>query len=131
MAEHTITLRVRYQETDGQGRVHHANYLTYFEQGRVELMRSLGGDYRAFESEGLMLVIAEINVRYLGAALFDDILEITTRETKIRGVRIHHAYEVRRDGDLICSATSTVACIDATGKVRPLPESIRTLSNGV
>jgi len=42
MLEHTIEIRVRYQETDGQGRLHHANFFTYFEQGRVELLRSLG-----------------------------------------------------------------------------------------
>ncbi len=29
--------RVAYHETDGQRRVHHANYLNYFEQGRVEI----------------------------------------------------------------------------------------------
>ena len=27
---HEMQVRVRYQETDGQRRVHHANFLTYF-----------------------------------------------------------------------------------------------------
>ena len=41
MAEmvHEIEIRVRYQETDGQRRLHHANYLTYFEMGRTEMLR--------------------------------------------------------------------------------------------
>lgn len=32
-AVHEMEIRVRYQETDGQRRVHHANFLTYFETG--------------------------------------------------------------------------------------------------
>ena len=46
MLTHTLEIRVRYQETDGQGIVHHANYLTWLEQGRVELLRSAGHSYK-------------------------------------------------------------------------------------
>ena len=41
---HEIEIRVRYQETDGQRRVHHGNYLTYFEMGRTEMLRAQGFD---------------------------------------------------------------------------------------
>ncbi|MEM9588180.1 MAG: acyl-CoA thioesterase, partial [Planctomycetota bacterium] len=51
-----IEVRVGYHQTDGQGRVHHANYLHFFEQGRVELLRKLGFSYRELERGGLMLV---------------------------------------------------------------------------
>ena len=40
--QHQIEIRVRYNETDGQGRVHHAQYLNFFERGRVELLRAMG-----------------------------------------------------------------------------------------
>ncbi len=63
--EHSIEIRVSYYEVDGQGRVHHAQYLNFFERGRVELMRYLGHSYRNLEATGLMLVVAEMNVRYL------------------------------------------------------------------
>ena len=33
--------RVRYAETDQMGVVHHGNYFTWFEIGRVELCREL------------------------------------------------------------------------------------------
>ena len=33
-----IPIRVRYQETDAMGVLHHANYFTYFEIGRTELL---------------------------------------------------------------------------------------------
>ena len=52
LRHHEIEIRVRYQETDGQGRLHHANYLTFFELGRTELLRAAGYDYRQIEAEG-------------------------------------------------------------------------------
>jgi len=39
-------VRVRYAETDQMGVVYHANYLVWFEVGRVEFIRKLGMDYR-------------------------------------------------------------------------------------
>jgi hypothetical protein len=40
-----ITIRVRYAECDRMGLLHHANYFVYFEQGRIELLRSRGLSY--------------------------------------------------------------------------------------
>ncbi len=50
--EHEIQIRVRYQETDAQGRVHHSNYVNYFEVGRVEMLRASGRTYRDLEAAG-------------------------------------------------------------------------------
>lgn len=129
--QHFIDIRVQYNETDGQGRVHHAQYLNYLERGRVELMRSIGHSYREFEATGLMLVVSELNIRYLGAACFDDILRLTTRVVRTRGVRIEHAYElVKLDpagepAEKIVEAQTTIACIDRQGKVARLPAYLR------
>ncbi len=127
----TISIRVQYNETDGQGRVHHAQYLNYFERGRVELMRSRGHSYREFEANGLMLVVAELNVNYVGAAEFDDLLSLVTSVVRSRGVRIEHAYELTRidaasgKTQTIVTGLSTIACVDRTGKVRRLPDYLR------
>ena len=43
----TTQVRVRYAETDQMGIVYYANYLVWFELGRVELLRSLGLRSRA------------------------------------------------------------------------------------
>jgi acyl-CoA thioester hydrolase len=129
--QNTISIRVEYNETDGQGRVHHAQYLNYFERGRVELMRARGHSYREFEATGLMLVVAEMNVKYLGAAQFDDELSLLTSVVRSRGVRIEHAYELTRvhadSGTIetLVTGVSTIACVDRTGKVRRLPDFLR------
>ncbi len=130
--QHQIEIRVRYNETDGQGRVHHAQYLNFFERGRVELLRSMGHNYRDLEASGLMLVVTEMNVRYLGASVFDDLLLLETKVVNTKGVRIEHSYRIVRqpenDESLpteIVRATSVIACIDREGKVRRLPDYLR------
>jgi acyl-CoA thioester hydrolase len=118
---HTQSLRVTYHETDGQRRVHHANYLNYFERGRVEMLRELGISYKQLEDAGLLLVVTEMNVRYHAGAEFDDVLELTTELLEVRKVRIRHRYRIQRGDDLIVEADSTVACIDRQGAPSRLP----------
>lgn len=120
-SSYQMMVRVGYHETDGQRRVHHANYLNYFEQGRVEMLRAAGLDYRQFENDGLMLVVTEMHVRYRGAAAFDDLLRVTVQVVEIRGVRIRHHYKIDRDGEVLVEADSTIACIDRSGKPRRFP----------
>lgn len=125
---HEIEVRVRYQETDGQGHVHHANYLTYFELGRTELLRAGGRAYQELEAEGLALVVTEMRCRYLRPARFGDLLLVRTRTTGAKGVRVYHSYSVHCDGEPIAEAESVVACIDRRGKPRRLPDWL--LSSG-
>lgn len=125
LREHTIAIRVRYQETDAQARVHHANYITYFEQGRVELLRAAGYSYRELEASGILLVVAEVGCEYFLPAQHDDVLQVTTRTVAAKGARIEHHYEVRRDQDLLARGRTVVACVDRTGRPRRLPDWLR------
>ena len=62
---HDATVRVRYAETDQMGVVYHANYLIWFEVGRVELMRALGFEYKRMEIEDdCHIVVADAHCRY-------------------------------------------------------------------
>jgi acyl-CoA thioester hydrolase len=72
-------LRVRYAETDQMGVVYYANYYVWMEIGRVELVRSLGMNYKSLEeSEGLFLAVIESNCRYLRPARYDQEIIIDT-----------------------------------------------------
>lgn len=125
LREFKLDIRVRYNETDGQGRVHHAQYLNYFERGRVEMLRASGFSYKELEKGGLMLVVSEIRVRYLLPAEFDDDLVLTTRVLYARGARLEHQYQLHRGSDLLVEADTEIACIDRTGKVRRLPNYLQ------
>jgi acyl-CoA thioester hydrolase len=122
MRNHSIEIRVRYQETDAQGRVHHANYLTYFEQARVEFLRAMGHSYRELEASGIMLVVSEMHVQYFLPACYDDLLRLETHVVKAKGARIEHSYRVSRGDELLVTGNSTIACISTDGRVRRLPD---------
>ncbi|MFM8282224.1 MAG: acyl-CoA thioesterase [Planctomycetaceae bacterium] len=122
---HDTMVRVRYQETDGQRRVHHSNFLTYFEIGRTEMLRSTGATYREFEDAGLLLVVSEVSCRYYQAADYDDLLTIRTTLEACGGASITHAYEVIRDGRILATGRTVVVCVDRDGRVRRLPSWLR------
>ena len=49
-SEHRVELRVRYDECDPMGFVHHANYMKYFEIARTDLYRAQGGSVSGYEN---------------------------------------------------------------------------------
>ncbi|MDB4809689.1 acyl-CoA thioesterase [bacterium] len=119
---HRINIRVTYQETDGQRRVHHANYLNYFERGRVEMLRAEGVRYKEIEDNGCMLVVTEMQVQYHSAAEFDDLLELETELVEVRKVRLRHRYRLMRGEELIVEANSVIACVGRNGLPKRLPD---------
>ena len=121
LAEHDTEIRVRYQETDGQGHVHHANYFNYFELGRTELLRAAGHDYEQLEAQGTRLVVVDISCRYYHPCRFGDVLVLRTTTVRAKGARVEHAYELRRGDLLLAEGSSTVASVDDQGRVKRLP----------
>jgi acyl-CoA thioester hydrolase len=86
--EHKIQFRVRYDEADQMGVVHHSRYLTYLEMGRVELLRAAGLPHLAQEERGEPLSLASVAIRYLAPARYDDLLELVTTVEEARGARV-------------------------------------------
>jgi acyl-CoA thioester hydrolase len=78
MFEHTTYIRVRYGETDQMGYVYYGNYSLYYEQGRTEAIKSLGISYKALETKGVLMPVADMKVRYKGAAKYDELLKVDT-----------------------------------------------------
>lgn len=125
MLQHTITFRVRYPEVDAMGYVHHSRFLQYFEMGRVELLRSVGVSYADLERQGIFFVVTKAEVRFKAPARYDDELTLTTKVTRQTHVRYDHAYELKRGETLLAEGTTTIACVDRSGQVIQIPESLR------
>jgi acyl-CoA thioester hydrolase len=136
MEFHDATIRVRYAETDQMGVVYHANYLVWFEVGRVELMRALGFEYKLMECEDdCFIVVAEASCRYLSPARYDELLRVRTRISEAGNRIVRYSYELLRDSDdriLATGATTHVIC-GRDGKPKLLPqkyqEKFRALAN--
>ena len=60
----THRLRVRFCETDAMGVVHHASYLAYLEESRVEYLRALDRPYDRLRAEGVEFPVVEAALRY-------------------------------------------------------------------
>lgn len=118
-------VRVRYAETDQMGVVYHANYLVWFEVGRVELIRQMGLDYSRLELEdGCLIAVVEATARYKAPARYDDELIVQTRVTGVRGSVLRLAYRILRaaDGLLLCEGATTHVVVGRDMQRRPLPE---------
>ncbi len=93
----TTEVRVRYAETDQMGIVYYANYLVWFELGRVDVLRSLGLAYSRLESDhGCLLPVIEARCRYRSPARYDDEILIETRPAMLRGTVLKFAYQIYR-----------------------------------
>jgi acyl-CoA thioester hydrolase len=90
---------VTYRDTDQMGHVYYANYLVYFEIARTELLRDLGRTYKNCEEDGVFLPVAEASCQYREPALYDDMLEVTTRVARWTRVALEFHYEIRREGE--------------------------------
>jgi acyl-CoA thioester hydrolase len=123
---HQTTIRVYYEDTDLAGVVYYANYLRFIERGRSEALRDLGIDQGALKRErGLVFVVRRLTVDYLAPALFDDVLEVRTRVTRLRGASVEMSQEVWRGAACLNRAAVTIACMDASGRPQRLPADVR------
>jgi acyl-CoA thioester hydrolase len=134
----TTELRVRYAETDQMHIVYYANYLVWFEIGRVEVLRTLGLSYRDMEVEhGCILPVVEATCRYRSPALYDDEILIETRPTLLRGSVIKFGYRILRkavngeEPKLLAEGETVHVVCDPQMKRKHLPhqyeEALRTL----
>ncbi|MFA6318044.1 MAG: YbgC/FadM family acyl-CoA thioesterase [Elusimicrobiota bacterium] len=90
---HEFNVRVTYADTDKMGVIYYANYFRYFEQGRVELLRSLGVRYRDLETQRkLFLPVVETGCRYLAASRYDDLLAVRTCICEIGKASVKFSY---------------------------------------
>jgi acyl-CoA thioester hydrolase len=124
----TSRVRVRYAETDQMGVVYYANYFVWFEVGRTELLRSLGGTYKDLESEGIFLPVIDASCHYAQASRYDDELEIRTEGRLLSPVRLQFDYAVVRLADQVTTATGRTvhAALNQRGRPCRLPERVRT-----
>jgi len=119
-----IEIRVRYAECDAMGYLHHAKYAEYFEMARTELLREAGVRYRDLEARGVLFVVAKMACRFRRPARYDDVVRLVCRIDRQTRARIDHAYEMYRDQELLCEASTTLACVDRAGRPIPIPDDL-------
>jgi acyl-CoA thioester hydrolase len=119
------TIRVRYNECDPQGHVFNANYLAYFDLAMTELWRELGG-YTAMVDEGVDMVVAEANIRYLASLGFDDETDLVVRSVRLGNTSMTSELVIERGGEPVAEGTLRHVFVNtARGETAPIPAAVR------
>lgn len=122
MITREIEIRVRYGEVDQMGFLYHSHYVEFYDMGRNELVRSLGVTQMELEEKDrVMIPVLNVNINYISAAHFDDVLTLRTTLKEMPRVKAVFHTEVYRCDELINHGTVTVAFMNADTKkaVRP------------
>ncbi|AMV72031.1 thioesterase family protein [Desulfuromonas carbonis] len=121
----SMSLTVRYAETDAQGIVHHSRYLIWFEEGRSDFLRQQGLHYRDFEKAGYFIVVAEAEVKYRAPALYEDVVTVETTLVRMRGKVIEFSYRASNEaGTLLAEGRTRHVVLGPDRRPTPLPDSL-------
>ncbi len=113
-------VRVTYRDTDRMGAVYYANYLVWFEIGRVELLRSIGQSYKDWEDvHGVFLPVADCHVEYKRSARYDDLVRIETAVTRLTEASITFHYRILRmpEGELLAVGSTRHPFVAKDGRI--------------
>ena len=109
---------VQYYETDMMGVTHHANYIHWMEEARIDFMDQLGFPYAKMEAGGVISPVTELSCKYRKPSSFGDEITITVTVESLGPVRMTLLYDMRnRDGETVCTARSEHAFLSRDGRI--------------
>ena len=102
------TKKVQYYETDMMGIAHHANYIRWMEEARIDFLDQLGFPYARMEADGIISPVRAVSCQYKKPCTFGDTLSIAVTVDSFNGVVLTLGYDMTResDGALVCQARS-------------------------
>jgi len=113
---------VRFGDLDPQGHVNNTVFATYFETGRVTLLR---GPKDLLNPPGATSVLAQLDIRFLREMHWPGTVEIGTATTRIGRSSYTFLQAIFHEGACAATADATMVMIDAaTRKARALPPEV-------
>jgi acyl-CoA thioester hydrolase len=109
------------------GVVYHSHYLIWCELGRTDHIRESGMSYREMEEAGIMLAVAEANIRYRAPARYDDLIRVETTLTDVSSRAVTFEYRIlnAETNELLATASTLLVALDSAHRVAKLPAEIR------
>lgn len=99
------------------GYLYYGYYSFYYEQARVDTMRSLGIPYKRMEELGYLLPVRDLHIQFIKPAYYDDVVKIKTMIRKMPSVRHVFHYEMyNAAGELINTAETTLVYLDKNSR---------------
>jgi acyl-CoA thioester hydrolase len=111
--------------------VNNANYLSYFEIGRVEWLRAAGLSYKELEKRGYGFVVTEARVYYKRPAFFDDELTLRTELAELKRASLSFGYTVLRGEEVLATGYTRHGCVKlGSGRPSRIPEDVAARVSG-
>lgn len=124
---HCLPVRIYYEDTDFSGLVYHANYVKFAERGRSDFLREIGVHHTEILSRTppLAFAVLAMNMAFVQAAHIDEMLEVQTAYTELRGARLNGFQCILRGDTLIWHSTIAAAIINTqSGRASRIPADI-------
>jgi acyl-CoA thioester hydrolase len=123
----SCNMRVYFEDTDGFGVVHHANYLKFMERARLNWLLKLGYRLDELSRQNVLFVVQKAELQFLMAVRCYDEIEILTRVVKSRRVAKVYEQIIRsaKDSEIIyCKGYIHVVCVNEKLRPRPMPQEL-------
>ena len=109
--------KVQYYETDMMGVVHHANYIHWMEEARIDFMDQLGFPYARMEAKGVLSPVKALSIEYKHPCTFGEEISITVSVESFNGVVLTIVYDMQNQkGETVCSARSEHVFMNREGR---------------
>jgi len=121
-------LKVRFADTDAQGHVFFANYLTFFDEALTGYFAALGFPYGGEAMGDTDIVYKASSCEHLSRSLFGDILHIDVQIARVGNTSLTFAFAAYRDDgqELVARGTLTCVTVDkASLQPRRVPQALR------
>ena len=118
------THRVNFYDTDAMEVVHHANYIRWFEIGRVAYLRRIGITLGALMEAGYVFPIIKVGAEFHAPGHFDDELVIETTATALTRAKMAFSYRILNAAGtvLVTGFSENVFTVRETGHITRLPQ---------
>ncbi len=111
------THKVQYYETDMMGVVHHANYVRWMEEARIDFLDQLGFSYARMERENVFSPVKAIACEYRRPSVFGDVIAVRVSVESFNGVVMAVAYTMTNQaGDTVLTARSEHVFLNREGR---------------
>ena len=99
--------KVQYYETDMMGVTHHANYIRWMEEARIDFMDQLGFPYAQMEAKGVLSPVKSLSCDYKHPCTFGDEIRVSLSVKAFNGVVMTISYEmVNQKDEVVMTGTS-------------------------
>lgn len=113
MMKSMLEIQLRYSDTDQMGVIYHANYFSFYEQGRTNFLRELGFDYHEIEKNGIIFPIREVSNTYLKSIRYGEKIIVSTTVSTVSKIKITYYHEIHNQfGEIKSKGYTTVVCVD-------------------